>query len=120
MDDRAQRINDIMKRARGDDATTAASYAEAVVRTLAEHFPGLADPMTAGIIKAAVTDQATSPRDTFEVIVDDPRRADWRLKGRPVDRRRVRLICYRPTERDQDVQLLYAVNDALTALETTP
>ena len=84
MDDRAQRINDIMKRARKEhDATTAASYAEAVVRTLAEHFPGLADPMTAGIIKAAVTDQATSPRDTFEVIVDDPRRADWRLKGRP-------------------------------------
>ena len=63
---------------------TKASYAAQVVEVLREHFPDLAgDPEAAGIIAAAVSRQMADPRDSFEVIVDSPWTANWRLKARP-------------------------------------
>jgi hypothetical protein len=77
----------------------------------------MADQMTAEIITEAVERQAGDPSDSFEVIVDDPRRADWRLKAARHGRRGVRLACYRMNKRDVDVQLTYTVNTALSALD---
>jgi hypothetical protein len=101
----------------GNVDTTAASYAESVVGVLREHFPDLADPTAAEIIARAVRRQANDPHDAFEVIVDNPRSANWRLRAWREDRRRVHLACYRMTERDQDVQFTRTVNDALAALK---
>ena len=102
------------------DETGATSYAEAVMGVLRDHFPAAtwSDPATAAIITTAVRNQASTPRDAFEVIVDDPRRADWRLKSRNGNKRQIRLACYRMVMRDADAELERAVNSALSALET--
>lgn len=93
-------------------------YAKSVIEVLRRHFPDLADPDAAGIITDAVRRQACTPRDGFEVIVDDPWTANWRLTPLRKDRRRVHLACYRITRRDSDTQLAHTVNEALSALET--
>ena len=97
--------------------STAASYAKSVTDVLREHFPDLADPATAGIITNAIWRQASNPRDSFELVVDSPASANWRLKARSEDRRRVYLTCYRRVEREPDAQLVHTVNEALSALE---
>ena len=97
--------------------STAASYAKAVTGVLSEYFEGLADPVTAGIIEGSIERQACNPRDSFELVVDSPASANWRLKARSEDRRRVYLTCYRRVEREPDAQLVHTVNEALSALE---
>lgn len=77
---------------RADELRTAEaemdSYANAVIAALASDFPDLRDPMIAGIIRKAVYVNARgSSRVGFEVIVDDPFTANWRLVARGGDRR---------------------------------
>lgn len=93
------------------------SYAASVVGVLREHFRDLADPMTAIVVTDLVERQARDPQPGFEVIVDDPISAKWRLKPDPRDRRRVRLACYRVRPGSIAEELERTVNDALRALE---
>jgi hypothetical protein len=96
----------------------AASYAVSVVSVLREHLPDF-DPEAADIIAQAVERNARAPQARFECIVDPPRRANWRLRSRSVDRSRVRLACYRIARRPADSELERTVNEALRALEAT-
>jgi hypothetical protein len=92
-------------------------YATAVVRVLRDHFPDLADPIVATVVTDAVERHARNPEGPFEVIVDDPITAKWRLHADNRDRCRVLLYihCQRPSE--ADAELSRTVNDALRALE---
>jgi hypothetical protein len=96
---------------------SADTYAESVVGVLREHFPDLTDPMVAAALTTAIKRQVRNPHEAFEFIVDDPGSANWRLKARSEDRRRVHLACYRRTQRESDVLLTHTVNGALSALE---
>jgi hypothetical protein len=95
---------------------TPQSYAAQVVQVLREHFPDLGDPVTAEIIADQIERQIQSPQDWFEVIVDTPCLARWRLKARSDDRRRVRLHCYRALPSTAESSLEATMNDALRAL----
>lgn len=96
------------------------SYGEAVVKVLHEHTPFLAAPEVAAIVAGLVDRQVKNRHDSFEVIVDDPASASWRLKSRSEDRKRVRLACYRLNRRESDDELERTVNEALEALEDRP
>ena len=95
-------------------------YATAVVRVLREHVPNcLTDPVAVAQVARAVEQQACSPQDSFECIVDDPGSARWRLRGASENRSRVRLH-YCPVVRpgaDRWHELECTVNDTLRALE---
>ena len=95
-------------------------YAASVVKVLREHFPDLADPTTAEVITEAIERQSRDPHPGFEVIVDDPAAARFRLKTRSDDHRRVRLAYYPvfPPGSNAGNALEAIVNDALQALET--
>jgi hypothetical protein len=93
------------------------SYAESVIGVLREHFEDLADPVVAAALTAAIRHQIRDPHVSFEFIVDDPGSANWRLKARSEDRRRVHLACYRMTQRESDAVLTHTVNGALSALD---
>ena len=93
------------------------SYGEAVVKVLREHTPFLAGSEDAVIVAGLVDRQASNPRDHFECIADNPALANWRLKARSDDRRRVRLACCRFVRRVADDELERTVNEALEALE---
>lgn len=95
---------------------TPGTYAASVVQVLRDHLPDF-DPEAADITERAVERNARQPQDRFECIVDDPRRANWRLRSRSVDRSRVRLACYRINRRDVDDGVERTVNEALRALE---
>jgi hypothetical protein len=92
----------------------AAFYAASVVGVLREHLPDF-DPEAAGIITQAVERNARDPQARFECIVDDPGRANWRLRARSIDRSCVRLACYRIPRCPVDGELVGAVNEALRA-----
>jgi hypothetical protein len=102
------------------DLTT--DYATDVVRVLAGHFPGLADATTRDILTRAVVAHQRNPQAPFEVIVDDPRSARWRLKASSRDRTRVRLAYYpvSPPGSAAGNVLEQIVNAALEALEKIP
>ena len=94
-------------------------YAASVVKVLREHFPDLNDPVTAAAVSASVEYNERHPAASFEVIVDDPRSARWRLKASSADRTRVRLAYFPglPPGSDAGNALEAVVNDALRALE---
>ena len=94
-------------------------YAASVVEVLRAHFPDLTDPRTAEIARRAIERNARDPQASFEVIVDDPGSARFRLKTRSDDRRRVRLAYYPvfPPGSVAGNALELVVNDALRALE---
>ena len=96
---------------------TAESYAESVVRVLREHLPDF-DPEAAGITADSVEHQAAHPQDRYEFIVDDPRRACWRLRTSR-NPGRVRLAYYpvNPPGSEARREIERTVNDALRALE---
>lgn len=108
-----------MTRIRCTDCTCAhpsAVYAEKVTGVLVTCFPDLLDPIILEIIRPAVRRQAENPARWFEVIVDDPRQANWRLRPHRTEPGRVRLACFRMTMRDEDVTLERTVNEALAVL----
>ena len=92
------------------------NYATGVMRVLSEDFPGLADETTRSIVEEAVERHALNPKDTLEVIVDNPTLANWRLKADRNDPCRVRLSCYRFNETDSDRERVQRINTALAAL----
>jgi hypothetical protein len=94
------------------------TYAASVVRVLREHFPDLADPATAEVVADLIERQVRDPKSSFEVIVDDPISAKWRLKGDVDNLRRVHLAIHRLHPREADAELKSTLNDALRALET--
>jgi hypothetical protein len=93
------------------------AYAISVVEVLREHLPDF-DAEAADITADSVEHQAAHPQDRYEFIVDDPRRACWRLRASK-NKGRVRLACYPATppgsESHREVERI--VNDALRALE---
>src|ERR1035438_8404159 len=91
-------------------------YANAVVDALAGDFPGLRDPITAEIVREHVSANVRR-QCLIEVIVDDPRRANWRLVRAPHDRRRVHLGCWKLNRTDADSERWARLNTALDALE---
>lgn len=93
------------------------TYAARVVQVLAEHFPGLADETTAEVVTDLIDRHGRDPETPFEVIVDDPAAAKWRLHADPQDRSRVLLYIHRTRHSEADADLSRAVNDALRALE---
>lgn len=94
------------------------TYAESVVQVLREHFRDLTDPATALVVTDLIAWQARNPKDGFEVIVDNPVSAKWRLHADNRDRRRVLLYIHRARPSEADAELSRTVNDALRALET--
>lgn len=70
-------------------------YASDVVKILARHVPGWEDdPAAKLVILGAVARNVAEPGTLTELIVDAPRRANWRLMPRRDDPRRVRLHCF--------------------------
>jgi hypothetical protein len=101
-------------------STGPAAYASAVVGVLRDLLPDF-DAEAAGITADSVGHQAARPQARYEFIVDDPRRACWRLMASK-SRGRVRLAYYpvTPPGSEAGKELERAVNAALRALETTP
>ena len=97
--------------------TETKSYAASVVEVLREHFPDLTDPTTAEAITDLIERHARNPQDPFDVIVDDPISATWRLHADNRERWRVLLFIHRTRHSDADTELCRTVNDALRALE---
>ena len=93
------------------------TYAASVVQVLREHFPDLAAPVIAAFVTRLIERHARDPLAPFEVIVDDPRAAKWRLHADNRDRCRVLLYIHRASPSDADAELSRTVNDALRALE---
>jgi hypothetical protein len=98
-------------------STGPAAYAAAVVRVLREHLPDF-DAEAADITADSVKHQAVHPQSRYEFIVDDPRRACWRLMASG-NRGRVRLAYYpvNPPGSEAGHETERAVNEALRALE---
>ncbi len=92
------------------------SYATSVVEVLCAHFPHFADPVTAEVVTEAIERQARDPHPGFEVIVDDPITAKWRLKPDNQAPRRVLLFIIHTRHSEADAELSRTVNDALRAL----
>src|ERR1039457_3336489 len=93
------------------------AYAASVVKVLREHFPDLADPATTELVTDLIERHVRDPLAPFEVIVDDPRSAKWRLHADNRDRRRVLLYIHRASPSDADAEPSRTVQDALRALE---
>jgi hypothetical protein len=92
-------------------------YAAAVIHVLIEDFgPELRDPVIEKIVRDAIVRQAQSAEPSFEVIIDNPISASWRLKPTSKDRRRVRLACYRMHPTDSDRERERRINTALAAI----
>ncbi|MFG2001619.1 hypothetical protein ACGFNU_20955 [Spirillospora sp. NPDC048911] len=93
------------------------SYAAAVLRVLAEEFPTeMGSPVTTQIISDAVARQADQGSEHFEVIIDDPILANWRLKADRQDPRRVRLACCRLRVSLADQEREKRINTVLAAI----
>lgn len=72
------------------------AYADAVIAalTFTTRFPDLSDPTVADVVRQAIMRHAATPYAAFEVIIDDPISANWRLKAHATPGQ-VRLACYR-------------------------
>ena len=71
-------------------------YADGVVEVLHVEFSDLDDPMVADVVRTAILHQLAAPAPGFEVILDSPISANWRLKAGPPPTT-FRLACYAPT-----------------------
>ncbi|TDC07924.1 hypothetical protein E1267_11930 [Nonomuraea longispora] len=85
----------------GPGPTTAhAAYARRVVQALVEHFDELTDAMTSDIVEKSITASLFHPFDGWEVILDSPYVANWKLK--PDTGNRIRVACIRTPPRTPD------------------
>jgi 5,10-methenyltetrahydromethanopterin hydrogenase len=93
------------------------AYALAVIGVLAKDFGDeIRDDVTSSVIANAIERQMRNPSDMFEVIVDDPISANWRLKADREDPKRVRLAhCPLNPERI-DGKRERRINEALRAI----
>jgi len=93
-----------------------ADYPAAVVRTLVDDFPSVANSLTADIVRDAVERQHRQPEPMFECIVDHPTLSTWKLVLRRDEPARVRLtrLRLRLTTDDQDRE--QCINQALDQL----
>lgn len=93
-------------------------YATAVVSILSRHVPHWeGTPLTVDVITGMIARQAANPSDAFELIVDDPGAANWRLLANSADRRRVRLHCFALNPRRDYVGIEETVNSLLDGLQ---
>lgn len=95
------------------------TYADAVIAvlTFTTKFPALDDPVVADIVRQAITRHAETPNPAFEVIIDDPGVANWRLKAHTTPGR-IRLACYRTERRVDERAMESRVNRDLDRLAT--
>lgn len=92
------------------------AYADAVVTALTAEFPDLADNTTAQIVRSAVAKHVAAPAATFEVILDSPVTANWRLRADREKPAHVRVACYRVTPTQMDLDREQQLNDRLAEL----
>ena len=105
--------------AQAQEAANRDPYANAVVDALAGDFPGLRDPVTAGIVRKHVYLNAQGGGILGEIIVDNPTSANWRLVRDPRRPGRVKLRCWRPSLTVRDHEVLERLNTALRQLGAT-
>ncbi|MEV4179258.1 hypothetical protein [Nonomuraea sp. NPDC049709] len=77
-----------------------ARYARQVVQRLATHFDDLTDPTTAATVEGSISAYLAAPFDVWEVSLDSPALANWRLK--PDTGHRVRVALTRMPPRTPD------------------
>lgn len=94
-------------------------YAAAVHRILAEEFPHVGGKTLARLIVENVARQAEMPLRSFELIVDEPTLANWRLVPEQTgpDRWRVQVICCKPRPSHANAAREQRINTALRAIE---
>jgi hypothetical protein len=93
-------------------------YASDVIAALLDDFPDLLDPAIAGMVRKAVLANART-QSGLEVILDDPRRANWKLVAAAGDRSRVHVGCWRLNLTDADRERKERLNAVLDAISTT-
>jgi hypothetical protein len=93
-----------------------ADYPTAVVHTLVDYFPNLANSITADVVREAVERQHRQPEPQFECIVDHPTLSNWRLVPRRDEPSRVRLACLRLHLTNDDQDREQRINQALDQL----
>jgi hypothetical protein len=94
-------------------------YAAAVHRILADEFPRLADRTLELIVLEQVGRNAELQSRGFELIVDNPTVASWKLVPDHLgdDRWRVQLACCKPRPSHANAERERRVNSALRAIE---
>jgi hypothetical protein len=97
----------------------AAAYAEAVYRVLVADFPNLETPSLALLVREQVARQTEAPSPAFEVILDDPSVANWRLVPDPTGgtRWRVQVACCKPHPSRVDARREQRLNVVLRAIQ---
>ena len=96
----------------------AGRYAAAAHRVLVEEFPRLADRTLELIVLEQVGRNAELPWTGFELTVDDPRIANWRIVPDHLgaDRWRVQLACCKPRPSHANAERERRINEALRAI----
>ena len=99
--------------------TLAEQYASAVYRALIDDFPNLNTRTLYLLIREQVGRQAEAPSPAFEVIIDDPAVANWRLVPDMTgpDRWRVQVACYKPRPSHANVRREQRLNAALRDIQ---
>jgi hypothetical protein len=102
--------------------TLAGRYAGSVHRALLDDFPRLKDRTLELIVLENVARQAEMPSRAFELVVDDPSSANWRLVPDHVgpDRWRVQLACCKPRPSHANGERERRINMALRAIQVDP
>lgn len=101
-----------------DTQTLAEQYASAVYRVLVDDFPNLNTRTLYLLIREQVGRQAEAPSRAFEVIVDDPMVANWKLvpDATGPDRWRVQVACCKPRPSHANARREQRINAALRAI----
>jgi hypothetical protein len=93
-------------------------YAAAVHQALTDDFPGLKKRTLELIVLENVARQAEAPSQAFQLVVDDPTVANWRLVPDHVgsDRWRVQLACCKANPSHANSERERRINTALRAI----
>lgn len=100
--------------------TNAEGYASAVVSVLVTEFSALAEPDTASLVRKVIAQHVAVPTSSFEVILDSPTLANWRLRAHREHPSRVRLACHRLEQTSTDLDQEQRVNAALDRISRSP
>lgn len=97
----------------------AEQYAADVYRALVDDFPNLNTRTLYLLIREQVGRQAEAPSLAFEVIVDDPMVANWRLVPDVTgpDRWRVQVACCKPRPSHANTRREQRINAALRSIQ---
>lgn len=96
----------------------AEQYASAVYRALVDDFPNLNTRTLYLLVREQVGRQAEAPSPAFEVIIDAPSVANWKLVPDMTgpDRWRVQVACCKPRPSHANARREQRINTALRAI----